>query len=82
MVTKKFIFTPTQDSGEMEEGRGKRHPNSVCSVTSINAGIRPQNLLTFSINPFATLVSNIKVKPKVTIFTNIFNYFFSFRYSQ
>ena len=38
-------------------GVGQKGPStSFSSVTSTNAGIRPQNFLTFSFNPFATLV--------------------------
>ena len=33
-----------------------RAPTSFCPVTSTNVGIRPQHFLTFSFNPFATLV--------------------------
>ena len=47
-------FNPIQDGG----GRGdkKANPISFLSVTSANVGIIPQNILTFSFNPFATLV--------------------------
>ena len=34
----------------------KELPNSFSSVTSANIGASPQNFLTFSFNPFATLV--------------------------
>ena len=34
----------------------KDPPTSSSSVTSPNVGISPQNFLTFSFNPFATLV--------------------------
>ena len=39
-------------------GRAKRHPppTSFSFVTYINVEISPQNFLTFSFNPFATLV--------------------------
>ena len=37
--------------------RGKKGPpTSFFPVTSTNVGISPQNFLTFSFNPFATLV--------------------------
>ena len=45
-------FNPIQDAG----GRQKGPPISFSSVTSTNVGISPQNFLTFSFNPFATLV--------------------------
>ena len=38
-------------------GVGQKGPStSFSSVTSTNTGIRPQNFLTFSFNPFATLM--------------------------
>ena len=37
-------------------GGKKAPPTSFSSVTSTNIGISPQNFLTFSFNPFATLV--------------------------
>ena len=46
------LFNPIQDRG----WRAKRPPTSFCPVTSTNVGIRPQHFLTFSFNPFATLV--------------------------
>ena len=49
-------FNPIQD-GESAEG-AKRPPTSFSPVTSTNVGISPQNFLTFSFNPFATLVQN------------------------
>ena len=46
-------FTTIQDG----EGGGKKFPpTSFSPVTSINVGISPQNFLTFSLNPFSTLV--------------------------
>ena len=50
-----FIFNPIQDGG----GRGggaKRPTTSFSPVTSTNIGLSSQNFLTFSFNPFATLV--------------------------
>ena len=48
-------------------GRGaKRPPVSFSSVTSANVGISPQKFLTFSFNPFATLMQNFKFVPSVT----------------
>ena len=41
-------------------GGQKGPPNSFSSVTSTNVGFGPQNLLTFSFNPFSTLVQNLK----------------------
>ena len=35
-------------------------------VTSTNVGISPQNFVTFSFNPFATLVSNFKFVPSAS----------------
>ena len=36
-------------------------------VTSTNVGISPQNFLTFSFNPFATLVQNFKFVPSASL---------------
>ena len=44
---------PVQDGGG---GGQKGPPTSFSSVTSTNVGISPQNILTFSFNPFHTLV--------------------------
>ena len=44
-------FDPIQDGGGQ-----KGPPTSFPPVTSANVEIRPQNFLTFSFNPFATLV--------------------------
>ena len=38
------------------EGGQKGPPYKFCPVASTNVGISPQNSLTFSFNPFATLV--------------------------
>ena len=48
------FFNPIRDWG----GRGgkKAPPTSFSTVTSTNVGIRPQNFLTFSFNPFERLV--------------------------
>ena len=40
----------------IQDGGAKRPPTSFSPVTSTNVEISPQNLLTFSFNPFATLV--------------------------
>ena len=45
-------FNPIQDGG------AKGPPTSFSPVTSTNVGFGPQNFLTFSFNPFATLVQN------------------------
>ena len=47
-------INPIQD-GE-EGGEAKSPPTSFSSITSANIGISPQNFLTFSFNPCATLV--------------------------
>ena len=45
----------------MGEGEGaKLPPTSFSPVTSTNVKISPQNFLTFSFNPFATLMQNFK----------------------
>ena len=55
-----------QDRGE-GGGRGvKKPPTSFSSVTSANVGISPQNFLTFSFNPFATLVWNSEFVPNAS----------------
>ena len=41
-------------------GNKKALHTSFSSVTSANVGISPKNFLTFSFNPFATLVQNFK----------------------
>ena len=45
----------------IQDGRGggggtKARPTSFTPVTSTNVGLRPQNFLTFSFNPFDTLL--------------------------
>ena len=48
-----FWVNPIQDRG----GRGHKGPHtSFFPVTSTNVRVSPQNFLTFSFNPFATLV--------------------------
>ena len=44
-------------------GGAKRPPTSFSIVTSTSVGLKPQNFLTFSFNPFTTLVQNFKVIP-------------------
>ena len=47
----KGLFNPIQDGGGQKDP-----PTSFSPVTSTNVRIKPQNFLTFSFNPFATLV--------------------------
>ena len=48
-------------------GGGQKGPSTSFSpVTSTNVGIRPQNFLTFSFNPFDRLVKNIKFVPSAS----------------
>ena len=42
-------------------------PTSFFPVTSTNVECGPQNFLTFSFNPFATLVQNFKFVPSVNL---------------
>ena len=53
-----YPLNPIQDRGG--RGEAKRPPTSYSPVTSTNVVISFQNFLTFSFNPFATLVSNFK----------------------
>ena len=41
-------------------------PTSFSFVSSTNVGFGPQNFLTFSFNPFATLVQNFKFVPSAS----------------
>ena len=47
-------------------GGQKGPPTSFFPVTSTNVGIGPYNFLTFSFNPFATLVQNFKFVPSAS----------------
>ena len=48
-------------------GGGKKAlPTSFSPVISTNVGFGPQNFLTFSFNPFTTLVLNIKFVPSAS----------------
>ena len=49
-------------------GGGKKVPlpTSFSSVTSTNVGFGPKNFLTFSFNPFGTLVQNFKFVPSAS----------------
>ena len=44
----------------MGGGAKKAPPTSFSPVTSTNVGFGPKHFLTFSFNPFATLVQNLK----------------------
>ena len=54
-------FNPIQDGGR--GGKGGGPPTSFSPLTSTNIGFGPQNFLTFSFNPFTTLVQNFKFLP-------------------
>ena len=45
----------------------KMPPTRFSPVTSTNVGFVPQNFLTFSFNPFVTLVQNIKFVPSASL---------------
>ena len=55
-------LNPIQDRG----GGKKAPPTSFSLVASTNVGINPKNFLTFSFNPFATLVENFKLGPSAS----------------
>ena len=48
------------------KGGQKGPPTSFSSVTSENVGISPQNFLTFSFNPFDTLMKFFKFLPSAS----------------
>ena len=51
----------------IQDGADQKDPLSVFpSVTYTNIGISQQNILTFSFNPFATLVQNFKAIPSAS----------------
>ena len=52
--------------GRRGGGGQKGPPTSFFPVTSTNVGIGPYNFLTFSFNPFATLVQNFKFVPSAS----------------
>ena len=56
-------FNPIQDEGGVEQ---KGLSTSFSPVISTNLGISPQNFLTFSFNPLATLVQNLKAIPSAS----------------
>ena len=61
MIKSLYIINPIQDRVT------KRTPSTSFSpVTSTNVGISPWNFLTFTFNPFVTLVSNFKAIPSVS----------------
>ena len=47
-------------------GEQKRPRTSFSPVTSTNVGVIPQNFLTFSFNPFTTMLQNFKLVPDVS----------------
>ena len=56
------VINPIQDGG----GAKSPPPTSFSPVTSTNVGFGSQNFLTFSFNPFATLVQNFKLVPSAS----------------
>ena len=54
-----LLVNPFQD----DAGGKQVPPTSFSPVTSTNVGLGPQNFQTFSLNPFATLVQNLKFVP-------------------
>ena len=58
----KDVFNPIQDRGGGGRGvqKAPTPPTSFSPVTSTNVGIRLQNFLTFSFNPFDRLVQNFE----------------------
>ena len=65
-----FYHPPSRENLALQPYSGwggpKRPPTSFSHVTSTNVGFGPQNLLTFSFNPFATLVQNFKFVPSAS----------------
>ena len=53
-------------AGGVGGGTKSAPPTSFSTVTSANVGISPQNFLTFTFHPFATLVYNFKVIPNAS----------------
>ena len=51
---------------EWRGGGGQKTPTSFSPVTLTNVVFGPQNVLTFSFNPFATLVQNFKFVPSAS----------------
>ena len=59
------LFNPVQDR-DAEVGEQKGSPTNFSPVTSKNVGLSPQNFLSFSFNPFVTLMQNFKFIPSVS----------------
>ena len=69
MPKKPYVRTlmESQHVNPIEDGGEKRlPPTSFSPVTSTNVGFGPQNFLTFSFNPFATLLQNFKFVPSAS----------------
>ena len=58
-----LYVNPIQDDGG---SKSPPPPTSFPSVTSTDGGFGPQNFLTFSFNPFATLVQSFKFAPSAS----------------
>ena len=56
-----YYFNPIQHGGQKAPP-----PTSFSAVTSTNVWFGPQNFLTFSFNPFVTLVQNFKFVPSAS----------------
>ena len=64
VLVQSHILNPIQDGGG---GAGQKGPpTSFFPVTSTNVGIDPYNFLTFSFDPFATLVQTFKFVPSAS----------------
>ena len=63
-----IVVNFSNDKHKFRKGRRgqKGSPTSFSPVTSTNVGFGPQNFLTFSFNPFATLVQNFKFVPSAS----------------
>ena len=61
---KRIKINPIQDRGK--GGGQKGPPTSFSPVTSTKVGLGPQNFVTFSFNPFPTLVQNFKFVPSAS----------------
>ena len=56
-----------KDAGETQSAaKSPPLPTSFSPVTSTNVGLRSQNFLTFSFDPFVTLVQNFKFVPSAS----------------
>ena len=65
-MCKKYRFPESLINPIQERGWAKRPATSFFPVTSTNVRISPYNFLTFSFNPFATLVQNFKFVPSAS----------------